>query len=133
MPKETNEFSDHLRMKIVYYRKKAGLTQSEVAKKMGMTRTAYAYTETKAARLNPDFLTKLAEVLGISPAVFVERQSIKPQIASNEPSAYVATPFATSNKEQRIIKMLRMLSGESYEKIYEIIRNEYENTMLSDD
>ena len=130
-----DEFSykDEIKVKIAYYRKKSGLTQSEVAEKMGMTRSSYAYAETRAEKLSADFLKKLAEVLGVSPNVFLPENRAKPIIDIKSPHPPQVEPFVTTNKEQRTIKMLRMLPKETFDYFYEEIRKQYENAMNSDD
>lgn len=126
-------YKDELKVKINYYRKKSGMTQSEVAEKMGMTRSSYAYAETRAERLTPEFLSKLAGVLGVSPNVFISEKEIPSNVSfANQ---YSAPPdvFITTNKEQRIIKMLRMLPKDISNEFYEAIRNEYEKGMNEED
>jgi transcriptional regulator with XRE-family HTH domain len=47
-------------------REVAGLTQSQVAEKMGITQTAYALWERRSVALKPNQISKVAEVLNIS-------------------------------------------------------------------
>lgn len=124
---------EELKVKISYYRKKSGLTQSEVAEKMGMTRSSYAYAETRAEKLTPEFLNKLAEAIGVSPNVFISDNVSNGGIYFGNRFSSPADVFVTTNKEQRIIKMLRMLPAERFNKIYETIRKEYEESMDADD
>ncbi len=126
-------FKDELKVKIVYYRKKRGLTQSQVAEKMGITRSTYAYAETRAERLSPDFLTKLAKALDVSPNVFIYEDINKGDGGIKNPPSPPIEPFVTTNKEQRTIMMLRLLPKKTFDYFYEEIRKEYENIMNSDD
>ena len=48
-------------------REAAGLSQEQLAKKIGLTQRAYAYWERNPVALRPDQLLKLAEVLGVGP------------------------------------------------------------------
>ena len=130
-----DEFSykEEIKVKIVYYRKKRGLTQSEVAEKMGMTRSSYAYAETRAEKLSADFLRKLAAVLDVSPNIFIYENKPKPIIDIKSPPSPRVEPFVTTNKEQRTIMMLRLLPKETFDYFYEEIRKQYENVMNSDD
>jgi len=47
-------------------RKEAGLTQEEVAKKLGVSRPAYTYWEKGEKRPTPDKLTQIASLFGVS-------------------------------------------------------------------
>ena len=47
-------------------REAAGLTQSQVAEKLGITQTAYALWERRTVALKPDQISKVAEVLNVS-------------------------------------------------------------------
>lgn len=124
---------DELKLKISYYRKKSGLTQSQVADKMGMTRSSYAYAETRAEKLTPEFLNKLARVLGISPNVFLSEKRPEGTISLGNEFSKPTSPFVPTNKEQRIIKMLRMLPPEKFNNFYDEIRKECEDYMNSED
>jgi transcriptional regulator with XRE-family HTH domain len=46
-------------------REAAGLTQSQVAEKLGITQTAYALWERRTVALKPDQISKVAEVLNV--------------------------------------------------------------------
>lgn len=47
-------------------RNAAGLSQAEVAEKLGLTQTAYAFWERHPVALRPDQVEKLALILGVS-------------------------------------------------------------------
>jgi transcriptional regulator with XRE-family HTH domain len=47
-------------------REQAGLSQQQLAERLGMTQRAYAYWERNPVALRPDQLQKLAGVLGVS-------------------------------------------------------------------
>lgn len=130
---EEISYKEELKIKIAYYRKKRGLTQKEVAERMGMTRSSYAYAETKANRLSSDFLTKLSRILEVPVNHLAESQPLtadNTHLSQTEVSC--SSGFVISKKEERIIKMFRMLSDDSYDKIYNILRKEYEDSMEED-
>jgi transcriptional regulator with XRE-family HTH domain len=47
-------------------REQAGLSQQQLAERLGMTQRAYAYWERNPVALRPEQLQKLAEALGVS-------------------------------------------------------------------
>jgi len=47
-------------------REQAGLSQQQVAERLGLTQRAYAYWERNPVALRPEQLVKLAEILGVS-------------------------------------------------------------------
>ncbi len=47
-------------------REAAGLTQSQVAEKLGITQTAYALWERRSVALRPDQISKVSEILNIT-------------------------------------------------------------------
>lgn len=133
MSRLSKEQLEELRMKILFYRKKKGFSQEEVAERMNIARNRYAYLETTAVKYPQEKLIKLAKALEVSPAVFLNTIAPAALTVENTPSSSVKPEsFPTSAKEQRIIKMLRMLSNDAYDEIYNIIRREYEQTMLDD-
>lgn len=58
-------------------RKKLGLTQSEVAKKLGLTTMGFSYIERGARALRVETLDSWAEALGLEPEInLVERKKL---------------------------------------------------------
>lgn len=53
-------------MKLKDLRKEKGLTQTELAKKIGMSQTNYSYYETNDIMPSTDILIKLADIYGIT-------------------------------------------------------------------
>ncbi len=65
-----SEFQTNLGLMLRMQRKNAGLSQSETAKKLGISRTSYVYYET--GKVWPDLgkVKKIAEVFGVEPSLF---------------------------------------------------------------
>lgn len=129
-----NELSpiEELKGKIKFYRKQSGLSQLEMSEKMDMTRTAYAYIENLedgAKKITPEFILKFAKVLNISPNLFLRNNDrfTSTILKSNIPSAKPIDPLILSNKEIRMIKMLRTMPRNYFENVFEDIRADYEN------
>ena len=105
-----------IRMRIIVYRKKKGMTQNEVADAIGMKRSTYSYYESKATKYPPKFLRSVAKALDISPNVFdinaiVDSESTVLPILENEFSS-VPEPFTATGREQKLIKIFRLLSAD---------------------
>lgn len=124
--------TEELRAKIIYYRKKKGFGQDKVADLMNMPRTTYWYKEKNAAYLSSDFIGKLAKVLEVSPNVFLTEQT-PPQLTMDNHSSSYSDNFKPTPKEQRALKMLRMLPEEAFVRYYNEIRKEFEETIKEDD
>lgn len=60
--------------RIARARQQAGLTQIQLAKKLGVTQRIVTYWEREAAGLRADQLASLAEVLGVSSEYFLGRE-----------------------------------------------------------
>lgn len=54
-------------------RENAGLTQAQVAEKLGITQTAYALWERREMSLRPQQIEKLASILKVSPEYFFSK------------------------------------------------------------
>ena len=67
-----SEFQTNLGLMLRMQRKNAGLSQSETAKKLGISRTSYVYYE--MGRVCPNLLTvkKMTEVFGVEPSLFLD-------------------------------------------------------------
>ena len=70
MEHNQSEFQTNLGQMLRMQRKNVGLSQSEIAKKLGISRTSYVYYE--MGRICPDLVTvkKIAEVFGVEPSLF---------------------------------------------------------------
>jgi len=64
--------------RVVFLRDKAGLTQVELAERMGLTQSAISKIESGQNWLRPEMLAKLADALGVTPAKLFQNNSEKP-------------------------------------------------------
>ncbi len=126
---------EELKSKIIHYRKRSGLTQAEVAKKMEISRSTYAYAEKNAERITPEFIYKFAKALNISPNLFLRNNEFEHTnvLRSRMPTQQPIEPLILSNKEIRIIKMLRMLPRDVFNDLYESVKNEFDTTLSPDE
>ncbi|MBE6729736.1 MAG: helix-turn-helix domain-containing protein [Ruminococcaceae bacterium] len=113
-----------IRTRIIFHRKKKGMTQNDVADAIGMKRTTYSYYESKATKYTPEFLKSVAEAIGISPNVFkidaTYDRDIDFVIFENE-HAKVPEPFTATGNEQKLVKLYRMLSDEEKSNIFNLL------------
>jgi transcriptional regulator with XRE-family HTH domain len=63
--------------RIAQARQEAGLTQKQLAEKLGTTQRVLTYWEREAVGLRADQLAKLAEALGVSADYFLGRENKK--------------------------------------------------------
>ena len=60
-----------IRAKLSFYRKRLDLTQDEVAKRLNISRSTYAYYEGKAPSVPAEVLNQLADIFNIQPEDFL--------------------------------------------------------------
>ena len=71
MKKNENHYASPINERIAYYRKRAGYTQEEVAKILGIPAKTYSYREQKG-KVSGEFVNKLARLFGIPAAYILE-------------------------------------------------------------
>lgn len=71
MALDENSSKNIIRAKVPFYRKRLGLTQDDVAKKLEISRSTYAYYESKAPKIPAEILNRLAEIFKIEPEDFL--------------------------------------------------------------
>lgn len=84
------EFHDYLRIE----REKAGMTQKEVAEKIGVSRSAYTLYETGKRQPDPLQIKKMAKALGISANAFFPDTMQKIKESEEFPYSAAALEFA---------------------------------------
>lgn len=126
---ENNERNNYyIRMRIILYRKKKGMTQNDVADAIGMKRSTYSYYENKATKYTPEFLKSVAKALGVSPNVFdlnaiLDDETVVIPRLENEFSE-VPEPFSATGNEQKLINLYRILSNEGKINTYNFMLDE---------
>ncbi|MEE0946487.1 MAG: helix-turn-helix transcriptional regulator [Acutalibacteraceae bacterium] len=118
--------AEEIRIRIAYFRKKAGLTQNEVADAIEMARSTYSYYETKAMRFPQDFLEKVAKVLDIPVSSFNVETKTESDISfltfSDFPSGeYKESNYELDKKERVIITIYRALPEEIQPKVLDFL------------
>lgn len=101
-----------LAINLTSYRKKAMLTQSQVAQALGIDRSTYAYYEA-GTNPRPEILLKLAEIYKISPGKFLEGTSGPLTVTSNNPFAdnqFIQSFNELSDREKALILQFRAFS-----------------------
>ena len=131
--------------KLHYYRKLKGLTQQEVAEKIGITRNAYAYYETKCEP-SIDTLNKILEIFDVSFSEFMGEATPKKYVIPHErqfpyivfldhkkinyePNQENSIDYNDylSNDEQTLIALFRNLTDESKNAIISYLKAESES------
>lgn len=84
-------------------RKEAGLTQEEVAKKLGISRPAYTYWEKGEKRPTPDKLTQIASLFGVSTDYLLNSNSDDIDLSEVE-LLFRTTSKGMTEEEQEIFK-----------------------------
>ena len=96
-------FGERLRM----LRKRAGLTQQQVAARLSIHRTAYTKYETSGVTPDPQGLVRLAEAFGVTVDFLVGREEVPPCLSdTDEPQVEV------SLQEKQLLQVFRQLTDE---------------------
>lgn len=105
-------------MNLKKLRKAKGLTQAEVAQKIGVTQSAYAHYENGIRKLEADRIPTLAKALGVQLVELYGGEAAKgkeaaPKVHRNKRGAKVQELFdKLPAAEQRIVlKQIRLMSG----------------------
>jgi transcriptional regulator with XRE-family HTH domain len=90
-------------------REQAGLSQQQLAERLGLTQRAYAYWERNPVALRPDQLMKLAAVLGVATEVLLGDTGAKQR--GNGPAGKMRRLFESASalprsQQQKIIALL---------------------------
>lgn len=80
-------------------REEAGLTQAQVAEKLGITHRAYAFWEREPTAIRAEQLTILAELFGVSADCLIGRES--PKQRGPGPTGKMRLIFQTASKLPR--------------------------------
>jgi transcriptional regulator with XRE-family HTH domain len=93
-------------------REAAGLTQAQVAEKLGMTQTAYALWERREVALRPEQIEEVAKVLHVSVDVLFGRSI--PRVRGHGPVGKVRQTFEEVSKlsrrqQQHIVRVIGAL------------------------
>jgi transcriptional regulator with XRE-family HTH domain len=91
-------------------REAAGLSQEQLAKRLGLTQRAYAYWERNPVALRPDQLMKLAEVLGVGPEDLLGEN--RPKSRSSGPVGKMRQLFESASRlprsqQQKVLDILQ--------------------------
>ena len=102
-----------LSVNLTSYRKKAMLTQSQVAAALGIDRSTYAYYES-GTNPRPEILLKLAEIYKISPGKFLEGTTGPLTVANSDnpfaDSQFIQSFNELSDREKQLILQFRAFS-----------------------
>lgn len=85
-------------------RKEAGLTQEEVAKKLGISRPAYTYWEKGEKKPTPDKLTQIANLFGVSTDYLLNNQQEDAVDLSEVELLFRTTSKGMTEEEQEVFK-----------------------------
>jgi len=96
--------------RVLAARQAAGLTQAQVADKLGMTQHAYAYWERHPVALRPDQVQQLAAALNVSVESLMNEQA--PRSRASGPTG----------KARQIFEAVSKLPRRQQEKIFDILQ-----------
>ncbi len=101
-----------IKEKIKFYRNRAGLTQSETAKRLNIADKKYSYLEKNAKKIPADILNKLAEIFNIEPEDFLPDASPSSTVKLESPhSEYLDS---NSNRNENLLLMMYRKFPEEY-------------------
>lgn len=107
-------------MNLKKLRKAKGLTQTDVAKKLGVTQSAYAHYENGIRKLEADKLPLIAKILGVGVEELYGGEATKgkelaPKVHRNKRTAKVQELFERlPGDEQRVVlKQIKGLLGQA--------------------
>lgn len=102
-----------LSFNLTSYRKKAMLTQAQVAAALGIDRSTYAYYES-GTNPKPEILLKLADIYKISPGKFLEGTDGFLMVVSNDnpfaDNQFIQSFNELSDREKALILQFRAFS-----------------------
>ncbi len=100
---------------LIYYRRKKGLTQQEVADKLNLNRSTYTKYETSVSEPSLEILLKIANIFDVEPSELLDQ-------GDSEINKMVAKPkIIPSEPEKKIIGDLRLLNASQKEEILNTI------------
>lgn len=99
-------------------RKEAGLTQEEVAKKLGISRPAYTYWEKGEKRPTPDKLTQIASLFGVSTDYLLNSDTDDVDLSEVE-LLFRSTSKGLTDEEQAIFKQELIEFMKERKKLFE--------------
>ena len=106
----TKKNRSSLGQRITDARERAGISQAQLADKLGTSQPAIAYWERSAANLRSDVIAKLSQVLGVSADELLGTQA---------PRQKAAQPVG---KARRIFDAVSKLPRRQQEKIFDILQ-----------
>ncbi len=133
--------------RIFHYRKLAGLTQAEVAERMGMKIPTYSKME-REGRITVDKLEKIAEILEINinyllkdtpkevkkvyipinpPEDDATGQNVVEQPVSPE-KPFAVPPYVPTNRERNAMKIVHNLPKADQDEIYALIQKKFDES-----
>ncbi len=130
MALDENSSKKIVRAKVPLYRKRIGLTQGDVAKKLNISRSTYAYYESKAPKIPADILNQLAVIFKIEPEDFLP----------NEPPSSILkfesshSEYLNSNKnvdENMVLMIYRKLNDDDKSKYLKQLVDRYKELVES--
>ncbi len=120
-----NEFSG-INKRVLYYRMKIGLNQSEVAEKMGMKLSTYSQME-RSGSITADRLLKLAEILEVDlkDLLFEQKEDTGKLTFIQEPTVILPPPpppYVLTPTEESVIDVIRGFNRNDQEEAINILQ-----------
>lgn len=96
---------------LIYYRKKSGLTQQQVADILNLNRSTYTKYETSVSEPSLEILLKIADIFQVQPN----------QLLDTDFGTMVADPplQITSENEKKLVKNFKLLNSTQKQEIFD--------------
>jgi transcriptional regulator with XRE-family HTH domain len=130
MALDENSSKQIIRAKIPLLRKRLGFTQDEIAEKLNISRSTYAYYESKAPKIPPEILNQLAVIFNIEPEDFLPPNVESPIIKFASPRSEYAESY-NSVDENMILMIYRKLNEEDRAKYLKQLVDRYSELVQS--
>lgn len=114
------KLKNQIALNIKYYRKKAGITQKQLAELVGVTSTAVSNWESGQNSINTEILFKVCEVLNVS---LNNIYSTTPAISSEQKEKTTPAEDGLSDAQRALIQFARTVPEEKAELILRVMRS----------
>ena len=116
-----------IQKRIIELRKKAKLSQEEVANALNIIRSTYASRETSSKNLTDEFINQLAVFYRVSTNFIRDGlvEKIPDTLRSPRSNENTKLPFIFTNSEKKMVEALRCLSVDRQLEIKKMISDEF--------
>ena len=114
------KLKNQIALNIKYYRKKAGITQKQLAELVGVTSTAVSNWESGQNSINTEILFKVCEVMNVS---LNDIYSATPSASSEQQKKTTPVEDGLSDAQHALIQFARTVPEEKAELILRVMKS----------